>query len=182
MATTNPVKPGSPLLAKDENEQRSMLEGLIRSVDPARIVPRQGNNRRFGIIKGSTATGVQDTDSNDIQWTYTMSEVYKSAVGYGDGTVADIFTTLNSGTGNGYGWIEDSGIAYNFAELGNSTAGVQGNGIDIDNASYSDTSFQFIACPDDTIVEFVEFLVDNSDGAQTREAWFYWHTPVDGEC
>lgn len=178
--TFEPVQPGDPLSAVDENAQREVLNDLVSRIGQP-VQPRQGfsNNRRYGIIRSSTATGIQDNDSNDIQWTYTLQEVYKAKVGYGDGSVEDVWKTWDSTIDK---WEETSGTAYNFAEIRNSTSGVQGNGIDIDNASYDDTLFQFVACPDNTIVEFIEVIVQDSNNTITREAWFYWHTPVDGEC
>lgn len=177
MPINGPVKQGDPLSAKEENINRSNIAELMNVVVPAEINKPSGSSRRYGIIKTSTATGIEDDDDNDIQWTYTISEVFKTLVGYGNGA----FTDINA-DGAKYGWTEDSGIAYNFAEEKNSTSGVQGNGIDIDNDSYTGTSFEFIPCPVGTIVEFGLFPVANADGSTTIEAWFYWHNPVDGEC
>lgn len=95
------------------------------SANPAGNKPSPGHSPiRWFKVTASASTGVNDANGNPVQWTYTVTEVYKQSTGYGGWGV-------KSGT-----YV---GTAYNSAEEGNDGTGVQMNGVDHDGADYPST-------------------------------------------
>ena len=81
------------------------------------IIPPQ---LRYFRIDSYTSTGVLDVNSNPVQWTYEVTEMRKSGVGYAAWVVK-----LS-------GW---SGVADNFLEDANDGTGRQQSGVDHDAVS-----------------------------------------------
>lgn len=96
------------------------------------------------------------------QWEYTFIEVEKGAIG------------LNPG-----GWSDKTleGTAYNSIEYMNFSAGVQGNGVDIDGADFPAT-MGLQPCPETNIV----WMHRLENGAGETEYWFSYENGVDGTC
>jgi hypothetical protein len=118
---------------------------------------------RTGKITSSADTGIDDANSNPVQWKYQLREVMKNAKGY------DAWVDVESG-----GYVGD---AFNMAEDNNSTSGEQGNGVDHDGDDYPE-GFDMSAIPDDTLVTFIFVPVED-----TFEAWII-NVPngEDGTC
>ncbi len=106
-------------------------------------------------ITGSSAVG-------DNQWRYTWVRVVKAAAGHDPGA-----------------WLElsETGYAYNRVESMNSALGVQGNGVDIDGASYP-AGFSPQPCPEGCIVRLQEV----KNGSGDSEYWFSYENADDGTC
>jgi len=111
-------------------------------------------------------TGHSEADSpaqNRWKYSWTKQKDVKSAAGYGAGWDDD---TLE-GTNNAYNTMED----------GNSNAGMQMNGVDIDGAGFP-SGYSLQPIPDDAIVRL--WPVYCKDG--TLEYWFEAPNGIDGTC
>jgi len=133
-----------------------------------------GKAFRFGKIISATAGTIVDANTNPVQWTYELHEVYKTARGYTTSAAA-VWTVLPEGAGF-------RGTAYNFGEDGNAGTGRQMNGIDHDGADYP-AGFKMQALQVNAIVPFTVILAGDGSGSFTQEAWIF---PVpngeDGTC
>jgi hypothetical protein len=117
---------------------------------------------RYWKITSSNSTGVEDSNSNPVQWTYAVTEVRKLTVGYGGWSVKD----------------EDvSYTGYNFLEDANTGVGRQQNGINHDG-DYP-PNYQMYPLQDDSIHPGV-FLVEQSNG--DIEVWLMPYSAEDGTC
>jgi hypothetical protein len=120
----------------------------------------------FEITDATAIDASNDQWDNPTQWTYAVKEVVKTAVGY-DG--------WNDKTD---GWTGDG---FNFAEIGNTGTGRQGNGVDHDGTDYIEW-WNMEAVGTGLILPGVilNVVVDNTN---TQEGWF-WPFPngEDGTC
>ena len=100
------------------------------------------------------------------KWSYTFTEVQKATLGYGGWATK----------ANGH-----AGVAYNSIEDMNDGAGVQGNGVDVDNLDTAEFTFAIQPAPADVIVRMYRVLLTVLDN-ETPEHWFQYENGVDGEC
>lgn len=145
------------------------LSGLFINAIQREVAKNRDSRIRFAKIVSSTDTGVDDGQSNPVQWTYEIAEVYKALTGY----QANAWVTLDDGY---------SGTAYHFAEYGNDGTGTQINGVDHDGTLYSGTGFAMQPLQDNAIVPFITFGV-GSGSSVVVEAWILpMLNAEDGEC
>lgn len=136
-------------------------------------------SRRFvfgvevGLVTAATVTGVNDSNTNPVQWTYTIQPAYKSATGYSSGGVSKWVAIPDTDTITGY----------NFAEDLNDGSGIQGNGVDETGVAYQAGTWKFRqAIQLNYAVVFLRIPVDTS-GTVTAEAWIIQVlNTVDGNC
>lgn len=125
-------------------------------------------------IISATATGINDANTNPVQWTYEAHEVYKTAAGYSTTTVS-AWTVLPEGAGF-------RGTAYNMAEDGNTGTGEQGNMIDHDGADYP-AGFEMKPLIVDRVYPCLFILAPDGSGNYTQEAWIFTvPNGEDGTC
>lgn len=138
------------------------LDALVRTApddETQRVTMLESQPVTFwGKITASSADGTN-------RWSYTFSEVEKTAAGYAGWAVRD------------GGW---SGTARNTLENMNSGTGVQGNGVDVDGADWP-ADFDIEACPTNAIVRIHRETFMASETA-TEEFWFQYANGVDGTC
>lgn len=121
---------------------------------------------RLGLATGggvffARITGAAGFSPN--RWLYSWAEVRKTAPGYGSWAT---FTGGRSGSG-----------ALNMAEDMNSSAGIQGHGIDVTRAGFP-PGFATVPAPTGLIVRMYEVPT----GAGGTERWFNFGGNVDGTC
>jgi hypothetical protein len=138
-----------------------------KPVTVQQIIPRGIRNFK---ITASTATGINDADGNPVQWTYTVSEVYKSGLGYGNWTVRPIGESFTEYTNS-----------YNFLEDANDGTGVQQNGVDHDSTHYP-TNFQMMPLQTNSIHPGVVVNAHDADGNTVYEIWLMPFNGEDGAC
>lgn len=113
-------------------------------------------------ITGATATGVNDTSGNAVQWTYSAEEIEKASAGYGG-------WQTKSG-----GW---SGTAYNAAEDENASGSRQkSTGVDHGGTDYP-TTWQMQPIQTGAKIEARLVKVGSE-----YEAWFGLANGEDGTC
>lgn len=125
----------------------------------------------FGVL-GSTATGVNDANDNPVQWTYSLVEIVKTAIGYGGWSVKPGGFSTSEG--------------YNSMENTNTGVGRQGTGIDHDGDNYPTTyqmqPLQTNSIWSGVIIAFDRYwdTIDNSE--LIREGWVFGVNAEDGTC
>jgi hypothetical protein len=113
--------------------QIEQLARRVRAIEqrvanmPVRPSLSRGQSRWAMIrIDGATATSLTDGKSNPVRWTYSATEVEKTAAGYG-------------------GWSDKpggfSGTAYHGIEEANDGSGTEATGADHDATLYTDSGF-----------------------------------------
>lgn len=164
------------LLTLDDARRLQQLERDVRDLKGSigKADPRQMNVLptviRWGKIIAATATGVNDAQTNPVQWTYTVAEVAKVKTGYQTSAWAAI-------TG-GF-----AGTAYHLGEYGNTGTGRQMNGTNHDGTLYADTTFKMQPLQVNAVVPFV-FITAVQSNVPTIEAWIISGigNAEDGEC
>jgi hypothetical protein len=102
------------------------------------------------------------------RWTYSWEEVSQAGSGYtGWAAVVD----------GRSGIFADETAGRNFAEIGNSSSGIQGHGIDVTRAGFP-SGFATVPAPVGLVVRM--YTVRNDDGE--TEHWFNFGGNVDGTC
>lgn len=152
------------------------LEGLLATQRHRGVLLPEAPDYFFVRITGSTyanGSGTADGSDPSTKWTYSFSEVYKTAAGYGGWSVLS-------------GGRSGSDTAFNVIEDINTDTGTDrmGNGVVLDNLDYDgDDTFEFAPqpVPDNVIVRMwtVEFRVA---GVSTVEFWFAYENGADGGC
>ena len=104
------------------------------------------------------------TSAGDNQWTYEWPEMRKTGPGYGGWQIKPNGRTHDS-----------HGPAYNFAEEMNSSSGVQGNGVNLDDLP---GTFTLQPVPNGRIV--LATILTFTDG--TKEVWFDQDNGIGGAC
>lgn len=130
---------------------------------------------RYVMLSGIFPARVSSPSGSDNQWTYTITEIYKSSTGY------DGWSDLSGGR---------TGTAYNFAEDQNAATGVQGNGVDQDNLDAvndsgggTDGTHALQPIPAGTRVLCIELPIWSGSAVTAKEYWII-QVPngVDGAC
>ena len=151
----------------------------VRRVESGFISPSspRGNGRDnpYLVWVKITAQTVADSPAKN-RWTYTVTQVNKTAAGY-DGWTLVTDSALGIVGGTAYNFIEQMNVA---ADASSPT--IMGNGIDIDSATFLATTFAVMPAPINLIVPAWVVLIQVNETTQTRELWFAWENSVDGAC
>lgn len=165
-----------PRWQKKDNFRRAPAQALVNAVNElSTISPGEGGETLrtpFGtaVIPEETVappfyinariTG-STRDGSNWRWTYDFVESEKTSTGY------DGWEDVTDGI---------TGTAYNRAEAINGTAGLMGNGVNIDTLP---DGFEMQPIPDDTPVRLEAIIVN---GETELEWWFSMPNGIDGEC
>lgn len=103
---------------------------------PGAVAPQQQHTLSLHLykIKAATATGLQDGEGNNLQFKYTVAEVYNLGWSNGGRGYDSTWAEFDDGA-----WINSHDpVAYNMMEHGATATGRQPSGVNVDSTCFTE--------------------------------------------